>query len=503
MRLTQAVNQSAASTLLPKGAVRVALYLALTALCLRILIIHQTGFEGLYGQDPFAYLDYANAFRAAVAQGQWPPPFFWPIGYPALVAAFSVFGPAALVAQLISVVSSTLIVVLTFQITRDVLGDQPHALAASTFAALIVALAGQMLISSISSMSDEVSLFWATLSAFGLMRYHNRKTLRWLALAGYALGWAVMTRWVYALLIPVWGAAILVDFFRRENRSWLPALCFFALGVFPQVALMAHEASLGKVSHLGDLETYNWSLSNAIAKDIVNPDGHFVYTWPIAVYYALPVIHPSYIFPLFALLTMWGVLSLRSKPFLLIFTVGWIGINWIFLAGVSWQNWRFPLAFFPPLAVLAGAGLGAALGKWPSKSRLVAVLASAGLAISLGWGIHDVNVFVERQRTDRAMADWVLARVPPNATVITFGITDTLEYFTHLNVVEIFEQTPSTVKEIVQDRTNVFLCLDKNNIETQWVGLAPQTNFHLLRDQFNLRPVDSQSDYTLYAVSER
>ena len=101
------------------------------------------------------------------------------------------------------------------------------------------------------------------------------------------------------------------------------------------------------------------------------------------------------------------------------------------------------------------------------------------------------------------MAAWVMARVPTNATVITFGITDTLAYFTPLNVVEIFNQTPAAVKEIAQERTNVFLCLDTSNIETQWSGLAPQTNFHLLHDQFNLRLVDSQSNYSLYAVNAR
>ena len=70
-------------------------------------MIRQTGFDGLYGQDPFAYLDYAAAFKAALAQGQWPPPFFWPIGYPMLIAVFSIFVPAAFAAQMVSVFSST------------------------------------------------------------------------------------------------------------------------------------------------------------------------------------------------------------------------------------------------------------------------------------------------------------------------------------------------------------------------------------------------------------
>ena len=53
------------------------------------------------------------------------------------------------------------------------------------------------------------------------------------------------------------------------------------------------------------------------------------------------------------------------------------------------------------------------------------------------------------------------------------------------------------------DDTNLFLCLDTTRIETQWAGLAPQTNYYAVRDHFNLRLIDTQSDYALYAVSAR
>ncbi len=197
----------------------VAIVLFFVTLAVRAAFIWRTGFDGLYGQDPFAYFDYAAAFRTALAQGQLPPPFFWPIGYPALTALFSFILPAIPAAQAVSVIATGLIVVLTFVITREILADQPHALAASIVAALVVAFAGQLLISSLSSMSDAASLFWATLSAFALVRFHLTHARRWLALTGFALGWAVMTRWVYALLIPVWGAALISEIWDAVQRG--------------------------------------------------------------------------------------------------------------------------------------------------------------------------------------------------------------------------------------------------------------------------------------------
>ncbi len=42
---------------------------------LRVWLIDQTQFDGLYGQDPYVYLDYANTLKASLARGELPPPF--------------------------------------------------------------------------------------------------------------------------------------------------------------------------------------------------------------------------------------------------------------------------------------------------------------------------------------------------------------------------------------------------------------------------------------------
>src|SRR5438105_14880554 len=69
------------------------------ALLVRALAIGLTQFDGLYGQDAFAYYDYARELWQRVHNLQAPEPFWWPLGYPALVAlAFSLGGltpPAA------------------------------------------------------------------------------------------------------------------------------------------------------------------------------------------------------------------------------------------------------------------------------------------------------------------------------------------------------------------------------------------------------------------------
>src|SRR5579859_6760400 len=51
-------------------------------------------FDGLYGQDPYAYADYATLLRRVGLLRLLPlAPFYWPPGYPLAVALVSVLGP--------------------------------------------------------------------------------------------------------------------------------------------------------------------------------------------------------------------------------------------------------------------------------------------------------------------------------------------------------------------------------------------------------------------------
>lgn len=497
-------------TRLAQSPVALAVGLFLIALIVRLVLIWQTQFDGLYGQDTYAYVGFAAALKTALVQGQWPPAFFWPIGYPTLIAVLSLVMPVGSAAQLVSVLAGALLAALTFLITRDIIGDEPFATFSSVVAGLCVASAGQMLVSSVTAMSDAAGLGWATLSAFALTKFYARPTSRWLMLSAFALGWAVATRWVFTLLIPIWCTAVLLRPGFR-SRLWpllanaALALVSFVLAMSPQLALMSYHASRGSSAHVGDLQTVGWNLANAWQSDIVNSDGHFEYSLPVAAFYSLPMVHPSYLVLFFTPLMPLGVWALRRQKFFLVLILGWIGAVWGFLAGIAWENWRFPLAFFPPLAILVGVGLGALLRappilSLPRRNTIIVGLAATSLIFTLAWGIRAVDNFTAQQRANRAVLTRTNAHLSPDATLITFGLTMAFKYHTGLNVVEIFNETPASLYKIARERTNVFVLLDVDNIETQWAGREPQVNFHALRERFELRLTTRIEDYALFAV---
>jgi hypothetical protein len=89
------------------------------ALGLSWSVIALRRFDGLYGQDAFAYYDYALRLWESLRQGRRPPPFFWPVGYPALMAAlFPLTGVTSRAGQVISSLAGAGVVLLSAGLVR-------------------------------------------------------------------------------------------------------------------------------------------------------------------------------------------------------------------------------------------------------------------------------------------------------------------------------------------------------------------------------------------------
>src|SRR5437879_7439471 len=102
-----------------------ALLLAVPAAALAI----SRGFDGLYGQDAYAYFDYATAsVRQSILHLKPLEAFFWPPGYPVLVALASLLvGPSPLAGQAVSLVMGGLVAVFTALLVRELWPDEVPA----------------------------------------------------------------------------------------------------------------------------------------------------------------------------------------------------------------------------------------------------------------------------------------------------------------------------------------------------------------------------------------
>lgn len=467
---------------------------ALFGVSLALRLAFAAGFNGLYGQDAYAYYKAAADLHAGAALQ----PFFWPLGYPALLAlGFAVFGAAPLTAQAISLALGAALAPLTYVLARQIGAEARGALAAG----LLLAVCGQAVQSSIVVMADVPALAWATLSAILLLRALRTGAARWLMLSALLLALAGVTRWLYLALIPAWGAALLA-----AGRTWgwrrLARLSLLAAGaaapvLLPQIAVSLHSP----FPVLNHAWVTSWSPANAFARSFTNVDGHFDYAQTNAQFYARVYVDPYFLAPIFTPLALLGVWALRRRRALLLLLALWALLPYLFLAGIPYQNTRFPLIVMPALAALVGLGLQTALHRRPLTHRLAsAALIAGGLAWSLSASQPVIAAFVAHQQTDQRAVQWARARVPAAARLYTFELTQPLAADAPFAVRELYDETPERLAGELADGVESFLFANIWVIEHQWADRPLDATYRWLRDTVGLDYLDRVGNYWLFRI---
>jgi 4-amino-4-deoxy-L-arabinose transferase-like glycosyltransferase len=513
---------------IPRPPSSVLLGLFAVALALRLALILAFRFDGLYGQDAFEYYTYGRALWEARGRVPLPGPMYWPLGYPyAMLLGFLVTGVRPVGAQLISLLAGSAAAPLTALLACDVLlrfgAKRDNAWRAALVAGVLMAACGQLVQSSIVVMSDAAGVFWAVLSAWALVRAQGTRRPAWLVLSACALAAATMTRWINGLLLLPWAGYWLVDVRQRPQtteggrrispcplssvvRPLAVALIAAGLAFAPQAVQSAADPS----SSLGHIWLQGWNPANALQRSFVNLEGVFNYPWPVALFYARPAFHPFFLSPIFtpALVIGLGIVGMAlvkrggiagAAPLL----IGWPLAQYMFLAGIPYQNSRYALALVPPLIVLTGIGANAlwtvARSRW---GRAVLLAAGAiGVAGMLFWGWRTTLASpIQLKQADLETARWVQRQVPADARVLAFGLTATLRFYTPLEAREFFNETPETLAALLADGRPTYLVLNVGNVETQWQGRSPQINLHWLRDGPGLEEIGERNDYTLYRI---
>lgn len=479
------------------------------ALGLRILPVVQNHFDGLYGQDAYAYYSYAVSFLAALRQGQFPPPFWWPLGYPAQLAlGLAVGGVGVGSAQAITLLTGALVAPVAYALAREVAPARPAA--AGWIAGLICAVNGQLIQSSVVIMADAPGLFWATLSGWLLLRYRRTHGVWTIAASSLAAGMAVWTRWQNLLFLGAWLAALVLIQWRRERgtataraalASWLAlagAVALVALVLSPQ--LWVRVSTQSPLAGQSWLE--GWSPFNMFSRSFDTVDGHFDFALPVAVFYAQVLVHPAYLVALLTPLLGVGLVQLIARlkadaaPAVLL--AGWAGGMLVFLMGIPYENFRFGLGFFAPLAVVTGLGAG---GLWErARAPWARVALASWIALALGlmvfWqGRVLAPVLAVKQRELSHLA-FLSEQLPAGALLYTFEIDGAIAQYSSIPVVNVWQMDPGTV----DDNRPTFLYLDVADATGQWRGRLPDQLYRALSETNLLHPAGAHDGWNLYRV---
>jgi hypothetical protein len=115
-------------------------------------------------------------------------------------------------------------------------------------------------------------------------------------------------------------------------------------------------------------------------------------------------------------------------------------------------------------------------------------------------GVELTRDFIERKQLDLAAVRWTESQLPPDARLLTFGITLAFEHYTALETVEFYNLTADDLARLVSDGQPTFLLLELDSIEQQWRNRPPSENYHWLRDNTGLEALGQHAPYTLFRV---
>ncbi len=504
---------------LPEWLVFLLLPLPTVALGLWLIIARQ--YDGLYGQDPYAYVSYAvGPLRHSLLSGSPLQPMFWPLGYPLPVALASfLLGARAAVGQSISVIAALAAVLFTYLFGRDLLrstGMTPaEARLAAALGALFLSSSGYLVQAGVTSIADSTALATALLSAWCLVRWLSQPESKvatiWLGLSTGAMVYSTITRWGQAALFAVWLAAVLPTLL-RSRRNYFPMRALAAgipilviLG--PQIALSLSTpgGSPGSHAFAGDFSVQggSWSLLNLFHRSFHNSDGALSYSSPNLLFYVIEPFRTMFLTPLLAPAVVIGaIFLLRQYHRAIVLLLGWPAILLLLDSALAWQDPRFVLAALPPIALLGGLGCVRMRIFVTTRHRWLFIPAVALALIAIAAGAsRGLNALASSSHRERTTVQWLEAHIPAHATLLSTEITPALQYRTHLRTVELYQLSPKAVQRILDTNRSVFLALQVARMSTQWATMDPGKDFRYLNTSQRLRTIGSSGGYTLFAVT--
>jgi len=523
--------------------------IALGSFVLNLLTAWLNHFDGLYGQDAYAYFAHAVELYqhgSMFHHWQWeaePRLLFWPLGYPALVALFFAFtGVSAQAAQLVSIVAQAVTAGLTaalvsrmypYSNSKSFLSSetsQAQALilqkSASLFAGGAVALSPLGRQAGLTIMADALTLTLTTLALWLVVEGRIRQNGLWLAGAGLALAAAASTRYAALTVLP----ALLICWLwptrrdepnnssmQRDGEGKSPAALTigFLAHLSRPAALIAFGLGLGLAAlpqtiinlawpkpFWGHQWLTGWSPLNFGRTVFDTPDGHAVYPTSPLVFYGLePLLNLRFLTPFIIPLVLAGLVVLwQGRRGWQSWTVlaSWL-VPVLLLGGVPYENERFSLSFLPPLAIIAGLGLGQ-IYRWVGhyfrfKSFLAAslIITLLGLA-GLGWaGQKHLEGFAAFKQGQLGVVETVERKLPAEATLLSFGISLTYDHYYPLRpVFDLSALDEAAVAQIIAEKPVVYLLVEPAVLEQQFKA-TPIGNSYQAARKFALEPTVWQS----------
>ena len=399
--------------------IRVKLFLA--ALLLPLLTIVISGFNGLYGQDAYAYLNMARTLDL-LNPGVTSREFFWPILYPLFGSVLlQLVHSAAFAMQLISILSFALAAVVLYDLLCNVYDTSGKLIASYTF--LFFVLSPYAFRFSTLVMSDMLCLLLVLIALKHALR--KETGILNLSCAAVATVLAVSTRYVSILILIIPLIYSVFNTFRRRQYKALLAALFFSI-----TACIPHLYFKGLTPHgmFDHSLLHGWSVLNSFRNNF--PDsGMMVHQYRYYNIIATPfyLLHPAYCIFGSALLLTAAYMKIKRINLQINHAVLFaLLIYLMFLTGIPFQNTRFLLMSFPLFLILMFPSYQFAVNlitKWKFPGFVTSII----IQLPLVW--YAVNTPYQLSTSEQEITDEILTFNDKGLPIYTSGLEGPISYY--------------------------------------------------------------------------
>lgn len=462
-------------------------------LALEVAVRLLSGFDGLYGQDPYAYYNYARDIQAHWSSGATLGAFNWPRLYPFLGALWPSADPGPWM-QFLSMLGHAVTLAMCMRLVQ---AHAPKARLVAPSLFLFVGLAPFALRNGLCILSDSPALGLATAALWMGDRYAREGGGLRLLFAALLTSLAVWMRYPLALVLFFPWLAWVWRMSGRRDWAWgLLALPAFLVGAVPQLFLLPHPASQGLTHAFQNTQVQQWSLANVFLREFRHLEGNQSFLAPNLLANVGVFWHPRFLG--LGLVGMWALLRWRrwGLPSWKWEDVASVLLNALFLSGVPFQNARFLLPVLPATGRMLGPAWSAMGERLPQRPLWRGLLFAGILAVQLTLGIYACRVVMAGSAQDRAIAEALRAQPQSGQRLYEFSLEAML----------VARDVPLAAANMWYDtlpppRAGDLLVFDLPAFSVQFEGYAPMRNWHRIADHHTLTPLASwNGGWKLYEI---
>lgn len=368
-------------------------------------------FNGLYGQDAYAYLLHTRDWKAFFLGGNIPGPFFWPPNYSIVSGVIALIVQSEFYAtQLVSVGS---LIGLAWAIDKWIKGALTLSENARiAFVSLSILMSPYLLRLGLQSMSDMLAMFLLSSSFYLLWKYLENESTRALSLWSLVTALALTTR--YPSIVVLSPAILYVTYRLITQRLFFGLIMGFVVASIPiSLAIWWKTDSMGVYGVTENELFQQWNPTNFFRSEFQLADTNSRFLFPNLLFNLSAAIHPGAIF-FGAILLPFSFNGLRQSPFRIIILLAFLTYA-IFLSGVPFQNSRVMIFTFPLIVIFMSFGFQSLLDRLEAKRIPVKLAFIICILTQTSLCVRAMQPSIKMNRFERELADWVIKNHPEKA----------------------------------------------------------------------------------------